>query len=76
MVNIEPFLYQAVLALDLIVQFSVTATQSLIQQMFAELVFQAGHSFGTGYSVGTEIARVPILSLPLSLFLVILFLEN
>lgn len=75
MVNIERFLYQAVLALDLIVQFSVTTTWSLSQQMLAEFVFLAGHSFWHWVFSGDRDSQGPY-SLSLSLFLVIPFLEN
>ena len=46
------FLCQVAMALDLIVQFSVTTTQSLIQQILAELVFLAGSSFWQGIQWG------------------------
>lgn len=59
------FLCQVVLASYLIVQFSVTTTQSLIQQMFAELVFLAGSSFWQGIQWGQ---RQPGSLFSLSLF--------
>ena len=70
------FLYQVALALDLTVQFSVTTSQSLIQEMFAELVFLAGHSFWHWVFSGDRDSQGSFsLSLSLS-FLVIPFLEN
>ena len=69
------FLYQVALALDLTVQFSVTTSQSLIQEMFAELVFLAGHSFWHWVFSGNRDSQGSF-SLSLSLFLVIPFLEN